>query len=141
MIPWVGPKLRAMVATLQGAIKLKGFFKSSDECLYTLPRTNFISCIRWTASLIPFFSFATECNLLFTGQTPDSTLTFIPPTGVSQKTINVPVNNSCSFYFGEKLHSHYIGCDGAWREIPANSVNESLEVTPGWNKNQLEIKV
>ncbi|XP_073228609.1 uncharacterized protein [Porites lutea] len=81
-----------------------------------------------------------ECNLLFTGETADSTLTFIPSTGVTKKTINIPVNNSCSFYFGETLYAHYIGCDGAWREIPANSVNESLEVTPGWNKNQLQFK-
>lgn len=81
-----------------------------------------------------------ECNLLFTGETADSTLTFIRSTGVTQKTINLPVNNSCSFYFGETLYAHYIGCDGAWREIPPNSVNESLEVTAGWNKNQLQFK-
>ncbi|CAH3180612.1 unnamed protein product, partial [Porites lobata] len=81
-----------------------------------------------------------ECSLLFTGETADSALTFIPLTGVTQKTINVPVDNSCTFYFGEKLYAHYIGCDGAWREIPPKSVNEGLEVTPGWNKNQLQFK-
>ncbi|CAH3180610.1 unnamed protein product [Porites lobata] len=81
-----------------------------------------------------------ECNLLFIGEKAESALTFIPSTGVTPKTINLPINNSCSFHFGETLYAYYIGCDGAWREIPPNSVNESLEVTPGWNKNQLQFK-
>ena len=88
-----------------------------------------------------YFFLVTECNLLFIGEKAESALTFIPSTGVTPKTINLPINNSCSFYFGETLYAHYIGCDGAWREIPPNSVNESLEVTPGWNKNQLQFKV
>ena len=66
---------------------------------------------------------------------------FIPLTGVTKKTINVPANKTCSFYFGEKLYAHYIGCDGAWKEISSNSVNESLEVTPGWSTSQLQLAV
>ena len=81
------------------------------------------------------------CDLLFTGETAESPLIFIPSTGVTKKTINVPANKTCSFYFGEKLYAHYIGCDGAWREISSNSVNESLEVTPGWNTSQLQLAV
>jgi len=85
--------------------------------------------------------FPLGCDLLFTGKTAESALIFIPSTGVTKKTINVPANKTCSFYFGEKLYAHYIGCDGAWREISSNSVNESLEVTPGWNTSQLQLAV
>ncbi|CAH3180613.1 unnamed protein product [Porites lobata] len=79
------------------------------------------------------------CDLLFTGKTAESALIFIPSTGVTKKTINVPDKKTCSFYFGENLYAHYIGCDGAWKEISSNSVNESLEVTPGWNTSQLQL--
>ena len=85
--------------------------------------------------------FILGCDLLFTGKTAESALIFIPSTGVTKKTINVPANKTCSFYFGEKLYAHYIGCDGAWKEISSNSVNESLEVTPGWNTSQLQLAV
>ncbi|CAH3040069.1 unnamed protein product [Porites evermanni] len=67
------------------------------------------------------------CDLLFTDETVHLSISSISPIGVTQKAINVPANNTCSFYFGEKLHAQYIGCDGDWREIPSNSVNESLE--------------
>ena len=86
-------------------------------------------------------SFTAGCDLLFTGETAHGLLPFISPTGVTQKVINVPANNTCSFYFGKKLHAQYIGCDGDWREIPSNGVNESLEVTPGWNTSQLKLRV
>ena len=117
--------------------------KSRNECLVTLPGIKAFAIILFHAflGLSHTFFFATECSLLFTGETADSALTFIPLTGVTQKTINVPVDNSCTFYFGEKFYAHYIGCDGAWREIPPKGVNEGLEVTPGWNKNQLQFKV
>ena len=85
--------------------------------------------------------FTLGCDLLFTGNKADGALIFIPSTGVTKKTINVPANKTCSFYFGEKLYAHYIGCDGAWKEISSNSVNESLEVTPGWNTSQLQLAV
>ena len=85
--------------------------------------------------------FTLGCDLLFTGKTAKSALIFIPSTGVTKKTINVPANKTCSFYFGEKLYAHYIGCDGAWKEISSNSVNQSLEVTPGWNTSQLQLAV
>ena len=85
--------------------------------------------------------FILGCDLLFTGKTAESALIFIPSTGVTKKTINVPANKTCSFYFGEKLYAHYIGCDGAWKEISSNRVNESLEVTPGWNTSQLQLAV
>ena len=85
--------------------------------------------------------FTLGCDLLFTGETAESALIFIPSTGVTKKTINVPANKTCSFYFGEKVYAHYIGCDGAWKEIPSNIVNESLEVTPGWNTSQLRLAV
>ena len=85
--------------------------------------------------------FTLGCDLLFTGKTAKSALIFIPSTGVTKKTINVPANKTCSFYFGEKVYAHYIGCDGAWKEIPSNIVNESLEVTPGWNTSQLRLAV
>ena len=87
------------------------------------------------------FFFILGCDLLFTGKTAESALIFIPSTGVTKKTINVPANKTCSFYFGEKLYAHYVGCDGAWKEISSNSVNESLEVTPGWNTSQLQLAV
>ena len=85
--------------------------------------------------------FTLGCDLLFTGKTADSALIFIPSTPVTKKTINVPANKTCSFYFGENLYAHYIGCDGAWKEISSNSVNQSLEVTPGWNTSQLQLAV
>ena len=85
--------------------------------------------------------FTLGCDLLFTGKTAKSALIFIPSTGVTKKTINVPANKTCSFYFGEKVYAHYIGCDGAWKGIPSNIVNESLEVTPGWNTSQLQLAV
>ena len=85
--------------------------------------------------------FTLGCDLLFTGETAESALIFIPSTGVTKKTINVPANKTCSFYFGEKVYAHYIGCDGAWKKIPSNIVNESLEVTPGWNTSQLRLAV
>ena len=86
-------------------------------------------------------SFTAGCGLLFTGETAHFSISSIYPVGVTQKAINVPANNTCSFYFGEKLHAQYIGCDGDWREIPSSSVNESLEVTPGWNTSQLILRV
>ena len=85
--------------------------------------------------------FTLGCDLHFTGNKADSALIFIPSTGVTKKTINVPANKTCSFYFGERLYAHYVGCDGAWKEIPSNSVNESLEVTPGWNTSRLQLAV
>ena len=85
--------------------------------------------------------FILGCDLLFTGMTAERALIFIPSAGVTKKIINVPANTTCSFYFGEKLYADYIGCDGAWKEISSNSVNESLEVTPGWNKSQLQLAV
>ena len=85
--------------------------------------------------------FILGCDLLFTGKTAESALIFIPSTGVTKKTINVPAHKTCSFYFGDKLYAHYIGCDGAWKEIPSNIVHESLEVTPGWNTSQLQLAV
>ena len=90
-------------------------------------------------NIVVFFTLG--CDLLFTGKTAESALIFIPSTGVTKKTINVPANKTCSFYFGEKLYAHYVGCDGAWKEISSNSVNESLEVTPGWNTSQLQLAV
>ena len=86
-------------------------------------------------------SFNAGCDLLFTDETAHFSISSISPIGVTQKAINVPANNTCSFYFGEKLHAQYIGCDGDWREISSSSVNESLEVTPGWNTSQLILRV
>lgn len=85
--------------------------------------------------------FTLGCDLLFTGKTADSALSFIPSTGVTNKIIKVPANKTCSFYFGEKLYAHYLDCDGAWKEISSSSVNESLDVTPGWNTSQLQLTV
>lgn len=85
--------------------------------------------------------FFPECDLLFTGEAADGHLEFFPTSSPQQKVIDVPVNQTCSFYFGDKLHAQYLGCDGAWNEIPTQSVIDGIEVTPGWSKNQLQIRV
>ena len=87
------------------------------------------------------FVFSTECDLLFTDETVDGLLKIFPASSVGQKTINVPDNQTCSFYFGDKLHAQYLGCAGTWNEIPAQSVNASLEVTPDWSTSRLQMKV
>jgi len=53
----------------------------------------------------------------------------------------VPVNQRCSFYYGDNLHAQYLGCDGAWNEIPTQNVVDGLDVTPGWSESRLNIMV
>ena len=85
--------------------------------------------------------FSTECDLLFSDETVDSHLRFFPTSNVHQKNINMSMSQRCSFYYGDKLHAQYLGCDGAWNEIPAQSVIDGLEVTPRWSESRLSIRV
>jgi len=80
------------------------------------------------------------CDLLFTDETEASLLTFLPQRDFHEKAINLPVSKTCSMYYGEKLYAQYLGCDGAWNEVPWQSLNDSLEVTPGWTTGQLQIR-
>ena len=87
------------------------------------------------------FGFSTECELLFSDETADSHLSFFPTLTFREKAINVPVNKNCSIYFGDKLYAQYLGCDGAWNEIPTQNVIDSIEATPGWSNSQIKFKV
>ena len=87
------------------------------------------------------FCFSTECDLLFTDETADSVLTYFPQRDFHQKAINVPVNQTCSFYYGDKLYAQYLGCDGAWNEIPTQSVIDGIYVTGGWSSSRLQMRV
>ena len=66
---------------------------------------------------------------------------FFPERDFHQKAINVPVNNTCSFYFGGKIYAQYLSCDGAWNEVPSQSMVDSLDVTRGWTTKRLQIRV
>ena len=85
--------------------------------------------------------FLTGCDLLFTDETEAGLLTFFPQSDFHKKAIKLPVSKTCSLYYGEKLYAQYLGCDGAWNEVPWQSLNDSLEVTRGWTTDRLQIRV
>ena len=87
------------------------------------------------------FLSSTECDLFFTDEAANNVLSFFPTFYVREKSVNIPVNQTCSFYFGGKVYAQYLGCDGAWNEIPTQSVIDGLDVTPGWSNSRLRIKV
>lgn len=78
------------------------------------------------------------CELLFTDQADDSSMPFFPSSSVRQKTIKVPENQNCSFYFKDQLHINYLRCDGTWK---SQNLANVVEVTPGWSISQLSIKL
>ena len=78
------------------------------------------------------------CELRFTDESEDKSLPFFQPGSVHGKSINVPANQNCSFYFGNELHVNYLRCDGTWK---SQSLTGIVEVTPGWSTSQLSIKV
>ena len=87
------------------------------------------------------FLFLTGCDLLFTDETEASIITHFPQHDFHQKAINVPVNNTCSFYYGGKIYAQYLSCDGAWNEVQSQSMIDSLDVTRGWTTSRLQIRV
>ena len=85
--------------------------------------------------------FLTGCDLLFTDETQTSIIPHFPQHDFHQKAINVPVNNTCSFYYGGKIYAQYLSCDGTWNEVPSQSMIDSLDVTRGWTTSRLQIRV
>ena len=84
---------------------------------------------------------STGCDLFFADETEAGALTFFPHEDFHHKAINLPVNTACSLYYRDKLYAQYLGCDGAWNEVPSQSVTDSLEVTRGWTTGRLQIRV
>ena len=85
--------------------------------------------------LLFFFS---GCDLLFADETDDNLLPFFPSGSVRQKTINVPANQNCSFFFKDEVHVNYLRCDGTWK---LENVADTIDLTSGWSISQLSIKV
>ncbi|XP_027038414.1 uncharacterized protein LOC113666820 isoform X2 [Pocillopora damicornis] len=78
------------------------------------------------------------CDLLFADETDDNSLPFFPSGSVRQKTINVPANQNCSFYFKDEVHVNYLRCDGTWK---LENVADTIDLTSGWSISQLSIKL
>lgn len=92
-------------------------------------------------SIFFFFSFPfflAGCELGFSDEAKDKSLPFFPFGSSLEKSINVPADQNCSFYFGNQLHVNYLRCDGTWKSQSLSSV---IEVTRGWSISQLSIKV
>lgn len=110
--------------------------RSTKNFGYELDHMGFKSA-SWLKTLfvIVFFS---GCDLLFADETDDNSLPFFPSGSVRQKTINVPANQNCSFYFKDEVHVNYLRCDGTWK---LENVADTIDLTSGWSISQLSIKV
>lgn len=76
--------------------------------------------------------------MLFTSEKDEEPLTFFPSGSVIHKSINVPPNQNCSFYFGNEPHVNYLRCDGTWKSERLTGI---MTVTPGWSTSELSIQV
>ena len=80
--------------------------------------------------------------MLFTGDSVDQRLVFFPSDSVHrEQTVDVPVNQRCTFYYGNLFYVQYLDCTGSWRAIESLNVLENIELTFGWSSSQLKIRV
>lgn len=87
--------------------------------------------------------FLADCQLLFTDETANQRLTFFPTDSIREKDVNVPANQTCSFFYGSQFHVQYLDCTGSWRSITSQLQNvlDTIELTPGWSTSHLRIRV
>jgi len=79
--------------------------------------------------------------MLFTGESVDQRLAFLPSDSLQEQTIDVPANQSCTFYYGNRFYLQYLDCTGSWKSIESANVLDTIELTPGWSSSQLRIRV
>ena len=79
--------------------------------------------------------------MLFTGESVDQRLAFFSSDSVQEKTVDVPANQTCTFYYGNRFNMQYLECTGSWRSIESLNVLDTIELTPGWSSSQLKIRV
>ena len=121
-------------------------FINDDPNQYVMSTKNFgyelddmgFKSASWLKTLFVIGFFFSGCDLLFADETDDSSLPFFPSGSVRQKTINVPANQNCSFFFKDEVHVNYLRCDGTWK---LENVADTIDLTSGWSISQLSIKV
>ena len=80
--------------------------------------------------------------MLFTGEVVDQRLAFFPSDSVHQEqTVDVPANQRCTFYYGNRFYVQYLDCTDSWRSIESPNLLDTIELTPGWSSSQLRIRV
>ena len=121
-------------------------FINDDPNQYVMSTKNFgyelddmgFKSASWLRTLFVIGFFFSGCDLLFADETDDNSLPFFPSGSVRQKTINVPANQNCSFFFKDEVHVNYLRCDGTWK---LENVADTIDLTSGWSISQLSIKV
>ncbi|XP_020631618.1 uncharacterized protein LOC110068567 isoform X2 [Orbicella faveolata] len=81
------------------------------------------------------------CLMLFTGESVDQRLVFFPSDSVLEQTVDVPANQRCTFYYGNRFYVQYLDCTGSWRSIESPNLLDTIELTPGWSSSQLKIRI
>jgi len=79
--------------------------------------------------------------MLFTGESVDQSLVFFPSGSVREQTVDVPANQRCTFYYGNRFYVQYLDCTDSWRSIESPNLLDTIELTPGWSSSQLRIRV
>jgi len=79
--------------------------------------------------------------MLFADESVDQRLAFFPSDSVPEQTIDVPANQRCTFYYGNRFYLQYLDCTGSWKSIESPNVLDTIELTPGWSSSQLKIRV
>ena len=79
--------------------------------------------------------------MLFGGESVDQRLAFFPVGSVMNQTIDVPANQTCTFFYQKRSYVQYLDCSGSWRSIESQNVLDTIELTPGWSSSQLKIRV
>ena len=79
--------------------------------------------------------------MLFANEVVDQRLPFFPSDSVLEQTVDVPANQSCTFYYGNRFYVQYLDCTGSWWSIESPNVLDAIELTPGWSSSQLKIRV
>ena len=79
--------------------------------------------------------------MLFRDESVDQRLTFFPHGSVINQTVDVPANQTCTFFYEKRSYVQYLDCSGSWKSIESQNVLDTIELTPGWSSSQLEIRV
>ena len=79
--------------------------------------------------------------MLFTEESVDQRLKFYPSEFGQEQLVNVPANQNCTFYYGNRFYVHYLDCTGSWRSIESLNVLETIILPRGWSSSQLQIRV
>ena len=79
--------------------------------------------------------------MLFTSESANRRLAFFPSDSVREQNVDVPANQRCTFYYGNRFYVQYLDCTGSWRSIESPNVLDTIELTPGWSPSQLKIRV